>query len=257
LSRPFGHIKKVGLLSFAIRGTTFHQSTETNTSTSTSTSGGVATTTTTTRTKTTTLEFPQQPNEVWDKLLEQLYPEFMAVVESEFNASSLAPEVITKAPSYKSITAFAKDDVNTKVEFTRSFRDTKVVSAFMPIADGYGVNGVNERILKETGADALLTLTLDLQISEETGKSETMLMVPKFAFEITGKANGFLSNTKYITGTIESKTGVSFTKDITPAQLESIIRKSDLLAIFKKSLQEIKDQEKSNGDYDIVWNLQQ
>ncbi len=64
----------------------------------------------------------------------------------------------------------------------------------------------------ETGADALMTLTLDLEISEAEDKS--VLMIPKFAFEITGKTNGYLINTKYCTGTIQSETGVSFTKDI-------------------------------------------
>lgn len=254
LSRPFDQIKKVGLLSFSIRGTTYRQSVESSTSSSTLVTGDVATTTTTTKTTVTTLEFPQQPNEVWDKFLEQMYPEFTGVIESEFNANALTPEATTNTPSYSATTSFAKDDVNTKVEFARSFRKTKVLSAFMPMSEGFGVNGINNRVMNEAGADALLTMTLDLQISE--GEDGKILMTPKLAFEIVGKQNGLVSNTKYVKGNIQSSAGVPFKKDITPTQLENIIRKSDLLVIFRKALQEIKAQEKSNGDYELIWSLQ-
>jgi hypothetical protein len=179
----------------------------------------------------------------------------MAVVESEFKASVLPVEKITGSPSYKTITAFANDDASTKVEFEETYRNTKVISAFMPIAEGYGVNGVNQRIMNETGADALITLTLDLQLAEEAGGSK-MLMIPKLAFEISGKSNGRSTNTKYVTGTVESTTVSSFEKSITPAELGSLIRKSDLLAAFRKTLQDMKAQEIANGDYEVVWNLQ-
>ncbi|NOT76010.1 MAG: hypothetical protein HOP08_13880 [Cyclobacteriaceae bacterium] len=254
LSRPFEHVKKIGLLSFAIRGTTYHQSSETDVSTSSSTMGGIKTTTTTTRTKTTTLVFPQQPNEVWDALLESVYVDFKALIESELNATIVTPEKITGTEGYKRVEAFSKDDANTKVEFSRSFRDNKIISAFMPLTEGYGVNGANERIMNESGTDALLIMTMDLQISEAE-KSEHVLMIPKMAFEIVGKTNGLVTNTKYLTGTIQSSAGVSFKKDITPAELNSIIRKSDMMMVFKKALRELKEKEIANGDYTSVWNI--
>ncbi len=254
LSRPFGLLKKIGAMSFSIRGTTFHESVETSTSTSTINIGNTQQTTSNTKTTITTLEFPQQPNEVWDALLEKLYPQFMAVVESEFNASIIPVDKITQSDAYKFTTAFAKDDANTKVAFARSFRNTKVLSAFMPMGDGFGTNGVNQRIMRETDADALITLTIDLEISE--GADESILMIPKFAFEIVGKANGEITNTKYCSGTIKSSTGVAIKKDITMQQLEAIVREADLLTVFRKGLQELKAKEKANGDYETVWALQ-
>jgi len=128
LSRPFEQIKKIGVISFSIRGTTFHESSQT---TSTDYKGisatGQAETTTVTTTKTTTLEFPKQPNEVWDALLEKLYPDFMAVVNEEFNTVDIPVDQITNSQPYKFVEAFAKDDVNNQVNFTRSFRNTKVL----------------------------------------------------------------------------------------------------------------------------------
>jgi hypothetical protein len=244
-SRPFEQLKTIGVKSFAIRGTTFSQSSSTST---TETSTTITTTTTTI-----TLQFPKQPDSVWDALLEKLYPEFIGVVQSELGANVLPLENVTHSEAYKSTPAFAKDDKNTKVDFARAFRDSKVISAFMPVTEGFGSNGINERILKETGADGLLSMTLDLEISS-SGK--LVVMIPRFGFEIVGKTNGPIFDTKYCSGTIQSNTGVSFNKDIDMAGLEKIIRKSDMLTVLRKGLQQLKEKEKANGDYGPVWALQ-
>ena len=216
--------------------------------------GGISNTTTTTTVKTTTLQFPSQSDESWDALLEELYPELVAVLKAEFNAEEVPVDKVTGTDAYKLTEGFAKDDTNTKVAFARSFRKTKVISAFMPFSEGYGVNGVNQRIMNEAEADALVTLTLDLEISQS--KDEKVLMIPKFAFEVVGKSNGNNTNTKYLTGTIQSITGVPFSKNITPAELATIVRKSDLLVVLRKALKEIKAKEQENGDYTAIWNLQ-
>lgn len=246
LSRPLEQAKKVGLLSLSIRGTTDKSYVEQ----SSSTTGNMKTTTTTT----TTLRFPQQSDKTWDGLLESLYPAFMDVLKSELKAAEVPVDKITGTEAYKSTVAFTRDDKNNKIEFSRSFRQTKVVSARMPMGEGYASNGVNQRIMKESGADSLVTLTLDLQIA--VGKDGQVLMKPRLAYELVGKPNGSRTTNKYFTGTIDSTVGVSFTSNITVAQLETIVRKSDLMTVFRKALEEIKAKEKQNGDYDEVWNLQ-
>jgi hypothetical protein len=248
LSRPFEQIKKVGVISFSVRGTSFHQTTQ-----STSTSkmklnpfGGASSQTTKT-TITVTKEYP------WETLLEKLYPEFVAIVESEFNASVLPIEKITGSAAYKSVDASSMEGI----EYARSFRDTKVLSAFMSVTEGYGSNGVNQRIMNETGTDALMTLTLDLATDESAGNNE-VVMLPKLGFEIVGKTNGVMTNTKYCVGNIISTNGSKFnSKSVTPDQLESIVNKADLLASFRKGIQELKAKEKENGDYPAVWKLQE
>jgi hypothetical protein len=247
LSRPVSQIKKLGVISFSIRGTTYQEVVI-----------GTSESSTTIYTTSAKLTFPQQSNEVWDGLLAKLYPELMTIVKSELNADDITIDKITSSDAYKSVQAFAKDDANTKVEFARSYRDTKVLSAAMPVGEGFGPNSVNQRIMNETGADALLTMTLDLEISweEKNAKSVYVLMIPKFSFELVGKSNGNISNTKYITGTIKSTTGVRVAENMTPDELEKIIRKSDLLTVFRKGLQETIAKEKANTDYETVWSLQ-
>lgn len=241
-SRPLDQIKKIGINSFSIRGTTYKQTVET-------TQGYNSTTTTTT-----TLQFPKQPDAVWDALMESLYPEFVAIIQEELKASVLPLETITNTPAYATMDAFAKDDQNTKVEFARAFRNSKVVSAFLPVSEGYGSNGVNQRIMNETGTDALVTITLDLEISE--GAGGLVNMSPKLAMEMSGKTNGFNVNTKYSTINLKSVAGTPFTSNITQEQLLAIVRKADLLAVFRKAIREMIEKEKSNSDYVTVWDLQ-
>ena len=199
---------------------------------------------------TVTKEFPYQ------EVLDALYPEFVVVLESEFGASVLPIEKITGSAAYQSMEAFSKDDANTKVEFAKTYRNTKVISAFMPITEGYGVNGINQRILNDVGADALVTLTLDLDTQE--GPDNEVYMMPKLGFEMSGKTNGLTANTKFATGTV-TLPGFQFNSKSATAEYlaAAVIRKSVLLTAFRKGLQELKAREKANGDYDVVWAAQQ
>jgi hypothetical protein len=243
MSRPFSQAKKFGVISFSIRGTTYREvTTESNQN----------------YTKSAALVFPQQPDAVWDALMEKLYPELIAVVKSELHTEEIPVDKITGSDAYRNTEAFAKDDANTTVAFARSYHNTKVVSAFMPVTEGFGSNGVNQRIMNETGADALLKMTLDLQISydEKDSKSVYVVMIPRFAFELSGKSNGILTNTKFVTGTINSASGVKIKETMTPEDIEAIVRKSDLLTVFRKALHDIVEKEKANSDYETVWNLQ-
>lgn len=237
-SRPFKQIKTIGIASFAIRGTTSFYENKENKFQGTET--------------TKTASFPQLPNEVWDNLLTNFYTDFMAILQAEFPATVLPVEKVTATPAYQSMSAFSKDDANTTVDFTRTYRDTKLLSTFVPISDAYGINNVESRIMNESGANALLKVTIDVRLTFEGSKAA---MVPVLGVELNGVQNGPTMSTKYFTATVSGQ-GVPFKNKttITPQMLEDVIvRKADLLAAFRKAVQEIKKQEAANGDYTIIW----
>lgn len=70
--------------------------------------------------------------------------------------------------------------------------------------------------------------------------------------DLIGANNGTTYPTKYFTANIIGK-GVRTKENITPAELDKIVRRSDLVTQFRKGLQELKVKEKENGDYDIIW----
>jgi hypothetical protein len=249
-SRPFSQIKKVGVISFSMRGTTFHQAEQSASKSPMKLNpfGGASTQTTVT-TVTFTKEFP------WEAVLEELYPQLVDVMQSEFNAEVLPIEKVTSSQAYQSVDPYVGDESVTKVQYSKPYKSTKVISAFRPLTEAYGVNNVNQRIMNETGADALLTITLDLETVEEGGNSVTM--TPKFGFELAGRNNGVNVNTQFASGTIRQSAVRFSSKDATAEYLaNSVVRKVELVAAFRKGLQELKAKEKANGDYEIVWGLQ-
>ncbi|WP_192820445.1 hypothetical protein [Rufibacter sp. LB8] len=250
LGRPFSQLKSIGVTSFAIRGTTYTEGKESKSSTSFTAGNTTYTTVTTTKA---TATFPQVKDQVWDAVLESLYPDFIKAVQEELGGTVLPLQKITATQAYQDIAPFSSDDENTSVNFSRAYQNSKLLSAFRPVNEGYGVNSADNRIMQQAGANALMKFTFDLQIALERGKP---VMIPKLAFEMTGETHG-PSQTKYCTATLIGKGQRYPEGNLTVADIEKIIRKSDLLATFRKGLQEIKAKEQANPDYQQVWSLQQ
>jgi hypothetical protein len=244
LSRSSDGIKTIGIKSFAVRGTTYVAKTTTE--------NGTGADGTLEKTRTTlTAQFPQMSNEVWDDVLHNLHQQMIPVINKAFAATTLPVELVTKTAAYQSIAPYSKDDENTSVQFSRAYKTTKLLSAFMPISEGFGINNVDTRIFQESGTNALLTLTLDLQLSLDGNNT---IMKPILGIELQGEANGFSAGTKYFTGTI---TGAPYTfkkkETITREVLNKIIQQDDLIKVLEKVLGDLKAKEKANVDYSTLW----
>jgi hypothetical protein len=238
-SRPLSKVKKIGVVSFSLRGILYDYKS------STKYNIGDFSYTTTTQ----TLKFPQLSNQMWDDVLANLYKDFTKVLEEELNATVLPIETIKNTDEYKRMDDYSKDDANTSVAVSRGYKGLKVISAFVPLTEGWGENSNYSKLLTATGADAILKLTLDLQIA---GDGNYAVLVPKIAMELGGATNGSKFPTKYFTASIIGK-GVRTKENITASELDKIVRRSDLVTQFRKGLQEIKAKEKDNGDYNIIW----
>ena len=251
-SRPTSQIKKAGVLSLTIMGTTYKQGKTTSSSSSFSAGG---TTYTTTTTSTAYATFPKISNEIWDEVLEGLYTDFTKVVETELNTSFVPVETITNTKAYQTITPFAQEDENTTTEFQRAYKNTVVLQKFAPYS---AMTGGATEIMKEAGVNALFKLLLDVKIAFDKGAP---VMIPTLTVELLGMPNGDPSNgsqampTKYFEGEIVGD-GVRYPagNNLTKADLDKVIRKSNLLDLFQRSLKELKAKELENRDYEIVWN---
>lgn len=244
LSRSSDGIKTIGIKSFAVRGTTYVA--KTTTENGTGADGSLEKTRTTL-----TAQFPQMSNEVWDDVLNNLHQQLIPVINKTFTASTLPVESVTKTAAYQSMDPYSKDDENTSVQFSRAYQSTKLLSAFVPISEGYGMNTVDARIFQESGTNALLTITLDLQLSLDGNNT---VMKPILGIELQGEANGFAAGTKYFTGTI---TGAPYTfrkkETITRDVLNKIIQQNDLIKVLETALNDLKAKEKANPDYSTLW----
>ena len=239
VSRPITQATTLATISFAVRGKTYLSKSRTTT------------TSTTRTTETRTLRFPQLPEAVWDAALAELYDALTPVFTQELGATMLPIEPVIATAAYRSLAPFSKDDETTDVQFTHSFKGTTLLSAVVPVSVGYGWNRVDARLLRETGANALLKVTLDLEISEKDGFS----MIPTLAFEMTGAPNGHSAATKFVTGTITGA-GRPLKKNepVTPAVLREVMRTSDFAAALRTALKDFKGKEAANRDYQVLWS---
>ena len=245
LSRCLGQINTIGVKSFAIRGTTYVS--ETKTENSTGSNGSLQKTHTTL-----SAQFPQMENEVWDKALKDFYAGTIPLLNAELNASTAPVEAVTSTNGYKDISAYTKDEENTSVQFSRTYETTKMFSAFLPISDGFGINNADSRIMEESKTNALLTVTIDLQLSIE---GSSTIMKPLLGLTLQGEQNGFAAATKYFTVNI---TGAGYklkkNQKITPDVLQQILQRDDLLMVLKGALSKLKQKEAEVKDYATLWH---
>ena len=237
-SRPITQATNLAVISFAVRGKTYLQKVRTSTTGNTRT------------TETRTLNFPVLPAATWNAALAELYAALSPVFAQELAATILPIEQVVATPAYRSMAPYSKDDEATDVQFTQSYRGTTLFSAVLPITEGWGWNQADARLMRETGANTLLKVTLDLELSEKGGAS----MIPTLAFELVGGANGHSASTKFVTGTITG-TGRPLKKDepITAAVLREVMRTADFATALRAALKDFKAKEAANGDYQILW----
>lgn len=247
--------KKFALASFSVRGTIFHQ--DVKSSTSTQTMGNVEVTTTTTTI--TTLEFPQLPDEFWDKLLDNMYNDFVTALKNEHQIELIPVENVTKASGYAAMEPI--EDKNTQVKIVRSYKGTKnllptsIVSILKSVSSTFASDRPDARLMRELGVDGLISATLDLQISKDANNH--VVLNPVFTYQLLGPPNGYLVGTQYVTGTVLGQ-GAPFNEEAVksnPYSLNSVVRKEDMMAAFRKSIVELKKLEEAEG-YTKIWNLQ-
>jgi hypothetical protein len=238
-SRPITQATSIATISFAVRGKTYLSKSRT------STTGNVRTT------ETRTLRFPQLPDATWDAALGELYGALGPVFTQELGASMLPIEPVVASPAYQSLAPFSSDDATTDVQFTHSYKGTTLLSAVLPVSVGYGWNRVDARLMRETGANTLLKVTLDLELSENDGGS----MIPTLAFEMVGAPNGHSAATKFLTGTITGA-GRRLKKNepVTLTVLREVMRTADFATALRAALKDFKTREAANADYQQLWS---
>lgn len=238
-SRPITQATNIAVISFAARGKTYLSKERTST------------TGTTRVTETRTLRFPQLPEATWDAALAELFGALSPVFSQELGATIIPIEKVIATPAYASLAPFSKDDESTEIQFTQTYKGTKLLSALLPISEGFGWNRADARLMRETGANTLLKVTLDLEVSEKGGGS----MIPTLAFELIGAPNGHSASTKFVAGTITGA-GRPLKKGeaVTPALLREIMRTADFATALRAALKDFKAKEAANPDYQVLWS---
>ncbi len=238
---PLSFANKIAVASMSIQGTTQLYESKTNNWTKTET--------------TKSIDFPQIPDEWLQEILSGMYTQFTNATAEVTGGQFLPETAIPSAPSYELVQDFFKDEMNTADQFLTVYKKLNPIKPLT--SNSMRVFGENA-LLKETGADALLKVSVALQLSYD-GKPA---MTPFLTIEMDGVSNGgfrsFVGNTKYFSMTIKGapyiiKKGKTLDKE----ELAKVVQTSNLAAAYKKALSTLKEKEAAIGDYETVWKLQQ
>lgn len=234
----FNQMKNLGVMGFAAQGITSYYDKKENKL------QGVEITKTAT--------FPKFEDAVWANILDKTYKEVMQILKEEFNLNVFPIEKTTGTAAYQAINSYTTFEENTTEEFSQTYKSTKLFLGKRPLSELNGLKSPEHKIMKQSGANALLNFTLHLDLNFEGSKA---FMVPSITYNISGETIGENYNTNYVNGTILGAAYPLKNKQaITVDMLENtVINRPALIAAFKKSIQAIKAQEKANGDYEAVW----
>ena len=241
-SMPLSRAKKIAVASFSIQGTTYMYTNSTNRWTKTETTREV--------------KIPQIPETWLDAVLEDAYQKIISVTAHVSGGQILPTATIPSAPSYATVSAGFKDEMNTSDQFLRVYRDLYPIKKLT--AQSIRLNGENA-LLSDTKSDALLKATITMQVGvDDKGRS---VIVPFLTVEMDGASNGgfrsFVGNTVFFTIDVKGpsyqiKDGKSFTKE----ELDKILQTDVLIEAYKKALIQMKEKEQAVPDYEAVWKLQ-
>jgi len=234
---PLSFAKNIAVSSFYTYGTTQLYDVKTNNWQKTTT--------------TKTIDFPQIPDSYLDAMLADMYKKFTATLIEVNGSTVMSVGTIPSSPSYEKTMELMQAEVNNEGEFLKVYENLNPLRSFTTVSNMYYGESA---LIKDTKADALLKVSLACALSWEK-KPE---MTPYLTIELVGKSNGdfrsFFGNTKYFTMNIagepyelKKKEAIDFAKVF---QVDAFNQQ------FKKALQELKDKEAANGDYEKVWQLQ-
>ncbi len=249
--KPLFKAKKFALTSLSVRGVLKTVTKETSEHYG---FDNTVTITTTTR----TWQFPQLPDSFWEQLMSNVYKDLEKVLKAEYNITLIPVEKVVKSPSYAALEPI--EDENTEVKIAKSYKGTKNLlptslgKMVSDISSTFASDRPDSRMMDELDVDGLISVTLDLAVPKNT---EFVLLNPIMAIRMTGLPNGYVVGpTVYYQGIVHG-TGVPFSEAefANINALNKIIRKDDLIGMFKKSLQDLAKKEKEEG-YEAIWKLQ-
>ncbi len=237
-ARPTEQAKKIAVTTFAITGTTYYYNEKEDKLMQTRTEKE--------------LIFPQIPDATLNDILEKMYPQLTKVFQEELGAAFIAPEAVTGTKDYQSLDRYSYNDANTEENFSKSYKGLHPLPTTVPLAATY--NG-EPALFAATGANALLKVTLNLQLSWDNVPQ----MKPILTVEMLGDKNGGETGvllTKFFTAKITGQ-GYKLKKGMdTQKILGDIVRQDDLMQMLRAGLKDLLAKEKQNGEYGPIWELQ-
>jgi hypothetical protein len=239
-SPPINAIKKVAVASFIIRGNLE--------ATDISIGNGWKTTT--------TKWFPGLTEATWPDLVEAMYKDFETKTSSELGYEILPIDQVVNSEAYKHAKAIEEGVKGNFVEVgaggTKRIVSTRSTDFWKDASITFGSDFISERLVKELGVDAVISVVIDLNLNYDTDALDPKVNIVSFAPNM-----GYKTGAKYFTmnatGIPKSLKDVSAKSGSTSEVIYNLVNAKTLSETFIDALKQLQAKEDGKPVYETLW----
>lgn len=251
ISPPVNRMKKIGIMSLAVRGNLYRE--ETNTKESTNYYTEIKTTTTTTIKK----WFPELSDETWQKFANKLYDELALTLKTKHGVEVVGVEKVINTKAYNAFypvsDTVTKSFVEKSAYGTKRLLTTNTIDYLSDLKMTFPNDFSNEKIMKELGLDGLIAVTVDLNFNYSSEGLDPIVKITAFAPNVTYRTPGQYFEMDFTTKTKSVSAAGKYPNGMPEIGIYNLIKGDDFFNAFSLAIKGIEKGEKENPAYERIW----
>lgn len=243
-SPPVSRMKKVAVASFVIRGNLEAEEV------TFSTSGNATWKTTVTK------WFPEVSEESWQALADRLYADFEQQLTEQLGVEVISLESVVNSEAYAYTKPIEDEVTKTYVEVgaggTKRILTTSTADLFEDLSISFASDFVGARLAQELGVDAVIAVTIDLNLQMESEGLDPKVSMAFLAPNVSHKTKASYFSATAVTEARSLSEAASFSGGATN-QLYQMIKGEQLMAEMFEAIDQLQKAENSEPAYGILW----
>ena len=251
ISPPVARMKKIGIMSLAVRGNLYVENTSTKTTTN-----SLANTTTTT---TTTVKkwFPELTDETWQKFANKLYDELALTLKTKHGVETIDVKKVINTKAYNDFypvsDTVTKSFVEKSAYGTKRLLTTNTIDYLSDLKMTFPNDFSNEKIMQELELDGLIAVTVDLNFNYSSEGLDPVVKITAFAPNVTYRTPGQYFEMDFTTKTKSVSSAGKYPNGKPEIGVYNLIKGDDFFKAFSLAIKQIEKGESENPAYERIW----
>ena len=251
VSPPVNRMKKVSIMSLAVRGNLFVENTSTKTTENSFTNTKTITTTTIKK------WFPELSDDTWQKFSDNLYDELAKNLREKHGVEVVDVEKVINTKAYDAFYPITDTVTKTFVEKsaygTKRLLTTNAIDYLKDLKMTFPNDYSNQKIMDELGLDGLIAVTVDLTFNFKTEGLDPVVKITAFAPNVTYRTPGQYFEMDFTTKTKSVSEAGKYQQGKPEQGIYNVIKGDEFFNAFNLAIEQIKKGEADNTAYSRIW----
>lgn len=255
ISPPVSRMKKIGIMSLAVRGNLYKE----ETTKSVSEKRDIYANTITTTTTTTTIKkwFPELSDATWQKFANKMYDELASSLKTNHGIEVIDVNKIVGSKAYDDfypvLDTVTKTFVEKSAYGTKRLLTTNTIDYLSDLKMTFPNDYSNEKIMQELGLDGLIAVTVDLNFNLKTEGLDPVVKITAFSPNVTYRTPGQYFEMDFTTKTKKVSESGKYPKGKPEIGIYNVIKGDEFINAFYLAIKEIEKGESANPAYERIW----